>query len=431
MKKVVVLVLVSSALLSILFWKFGATFFQGEEKKSTRVVTLNYWGLFEDEALLRPLIAAYEKAYPNVKISYNKQSLLNYRTRLKTQLQAGQGPDIFRLHSSWLPMFLPDLSSFSGMDNEEFNQNFYPLAQNSLVWQNKIYSLPLEIDGLAMYVNEDILRGVGAEAPKDWPQFLETARQVTVKSQSGEIQTAGAALGTTNNIEYWPEILALLFLQQPEGNLAFPGNEDGAEVLEFYTSFVTDPRSKTWDTTLPLSTKMFLEGKLAFYFGPASKMKIFKEGNPELHFRVAPVPQLPGKNVSLGGFWTEAVSAKSKNQQESWEFLKFLSSSQALQFKYTAIQAESFSQRPYPRVEMGSLQQEDPLLGAFVLQAPYYQGWYLNSETQDAGINEEMIKLYEGAINATLQGQDPKKTLENIAPHIQGVLTKYQVASKK
>jgi ABC-type glycerol-3-phosphate transport system substrate-binding protein len=53
---------------------------------------------------MQTVIKDFETANPGVSIN-TKQSHQDYRLRLKTALaQGGNGPDIFRYHSSWVPM---------------------------------------------------------------------------------------------------------------------------------------------------------------------------------------------------------------------------------------------------------------------------------------------------------------------------------------
>ncbi len=420
MKKIIFAVVAISVLLGVLFWRFS-DLLQQKEKVEETDVTLTYWGLGEEENTFRPIIGNYQLLSPKVKVSFIKQSLLNYRTRLQTQLQAGQGPDIFIIHSSWLPMFSGDLSAAPEdvVKMDDYSKTFYPLAKEALTKEGKIYAFPKEIDGLALLYNEDILKAAGVVPPATWQEFLDVSRRVTVKNTAGQIQTAGAAMGTTSNVDYWPEIIGMLFMQQPDGNLAVPATRSGSEVLQFYTGFVTDPRNKTWDVILPPSSQMFATGKLALYFAPAGKAVSLKRDNPNLNFKVAPVPQLPGGKISYGGFWAVAVSSRSKNQKKAWEFVKYLAFPDVLQAKNNFL--------PYPRQDMASLQVADPILGAYVTQAPYYKSWYLNSEARDAGINDEMIKLFEGAVNSALQGGNPEVPLLSIQPGVKQILDKYLV----
>ncbi|KKS65446.1 MAG: hypothetical protein UV33_C0003G0014, partial [Candidatus Daviesbacteria bacterium GW2011_GWA1_42_6] len=120
--------------------------------------------------------------------------------------------------------------------------------------------------------------------------------------------------------------------------------------------------------------------------------------------------------------WAIAVSARSQNQKKAWEFVKYLSTPEVIQARSTTL--------PYPRQDMAGLQVGDPILGAYISQAAYFKGWYLNSDARDAGINDEMVKLYEGALNSVLQGGDSRGALQAIQPGIGQILDKYQ-ASKK
>ncbi len=423
MKIAVIIVLVLSIALGIAFWRFGSQTGPKEEGD----ITLTYWGVFDEEETLRPAIDNYQATHPKVKINYVKQNLTNYRTRVQTQLQAGQGPDIFRIHSSWVPMFAQDLSIASDgvITFDNFKNIYYPVAVDTLTSNNKIYALPLEIDGLALFYNEDILKAANVSVPTDWASFMDGARKMTVKNSAGQIETSGASIGATTNVDYWPEIISLLFYQQPNGNLLKPNNQDGADVLQFYTSFITDPKSKTWDVTMPSSFSSFTQGKSAYYFGTYKQIQAIKSANPNLKFKVVAVPQLYGKQIALGSFWAEVVSARSKHQEAAWEFLKYLSSPQALQIIYQNQTQKALYGKPFPRTDMANLISDDPYLGAFVLQGPYYKSWYLNSGTGDAGLNDEMINLFSGAVNNALQNGNSISALNGIAGQIQPMIDKY------
>lgn len=427
-KKLILVVILLSLGLGVLFWRYTGSILE-RQKEENKIVELTIWGLGEDEKIIRPIIDRYSVSHPKIKINYVKQSPLNYPSRVQTRIRAGTGPDIFWVHSSWIPMFTSDLLPVpsSMMSLEDFSQNFYPVAKDTLVAGDKIYALPLEIDGLALYYNEEILKAAGVNPPTNWQEFKEGAAKVTVRNQAGQIQTAGAAMGTTANVDFWPEIIGLLFLQQPNGNLNSPANKDGVEVLQFFISFVIDPRIKTWDVTLPSSTQMFKEGRLAFYFAPAHKASEIKSANPNLPFRAMAVPKLAGREIGWGNFWAQGVSIRSKHPDEVWEFLKLLNTTTALQVMNKQRNALGLPPRPYPKPTMAPLQKDDQFLGAFVTQATIFKGGYLNSGIAGWGVNEEMINLYRAAVDAVLQGQDPLGALQTAETGIKQVLDKYKV----
>ncbi len=414
MKKIVIIVLVVSIILGFLFWWLGPRlpFFKKTEQGP---VVLTYWGLWEDDSLIKPLIAEYQKQNPKVVVNYVRQSSVNYKPRVQAQIRQGVGPDVFRIHNSWLPMFAQDVAPAPAevLSLSEYRTLFYPVAETAFVKNNQILASPLEIDGLGLYINEDILNGVGGKVPKNWQEFIDTATKMTVRDSSG-IKTSGAAMGATGNVDHWSDIIGLLLLQQPGVDLNNINSSQVAEVMRFYTGFVIDPRRKTWDVTLPPSTQMFASGRLGFYFAPSWRAHEIRVANPNLKFAVVPVPQLSGREVAWASFWGEAVSKNSKNPTEAWKFVKFLTSQGAQKLAYAEASKVRLFGEPYSLVSLSPELAGDPIVGAFVSQGPIYKFWYLESNTFDAGINDEMIKYFEDGINKTLQGQDPQSALKTV-----------------
>ncbi len=427
MKRIIIIVLALAIVLGFLFWKFGpdiASFLA--KNKSIGPVTLTYWGLWEDDNLIKPVIAEFEKQNPNIKVNYVRESSINYRTRVQTQIRSGVGPDVFWIHNSWLPMFDGDLapSPREAFTAPDYQNTFYPVAAASFIKGGNIFAAPTEIDGLGLYYNEDLLAGVGTP-PKSWREFIDEAVKMTVKDSKGQIQTAGAALGTAANVDHWQDILGLLILQQPGASLENPASSAVAEVFSFYTGFVTDPKKKTWDVSLPSSTQMFEEGRLGFYFAPSWRAHELRVANPNLKFKVIEIPQLSSTPAAWATFWGIGVAQKSSHVREAWQFIKFLTSAQAEKTMYQGASQVRLFGEPYSRMDLAQDLIADPIVGAFISQGPNYKSWYLSSNTYDAGLNDEMSKYFEDGINATLQGNDPQVALQTVAKGVTQVLDKY------
>ncbi|HEX6976900.1 MAG TPA: extracellular solute-binding protein [Patescibacteria group bacterium] len=399
-------------------------------------VTLTWWGLWEDEATVSPIIAEYNQQHPNVKIQYVKQSKEDYRERLTNTLAKGAGaPDIFTYHNSWVPMFKNDLDILPStvMTAQEYSQTFFSIANSDLRTQNGIVGIPLGIDTLALFVNDDIFTAYGKPVPKTWDDLRQAALDLTVRDANGNIQQAGVALGRTENVDNWQEILALMMLQNGVKLSDMTPVDRASTALTYYTLFAgTD---HVWDETLPPSTVAFATGKLAMYFGPSWRVFEIKQQNPNLKFSVVAVPQLPKDNpaqpnVTYATYWAQGVSAKSTAKEAAWDFLKFISTKDSLQKIYqTAAQARQYGE-PYPRVDMATLLSSDKIFGAFVSQAPDSQSWYLDSRTFDGatGINSQIGKYFEDAINSMNKGTDVARVISTLTPGISQVLSTYGLA---
>jgi len=395
---------------------------------------ITWWGLWEDEAAVAPLIAEYQVKNPKVTIKYVRQSQQDYRERLTNALAKGAGPDIFTFHNSWTPMFKNDLEPLPAtvMSASEFAQIFYPVATSDLMVGTGILGLPLEYDALTLFVNDDLFAAAGLTPPTTWDDLRKDAIALTKKDEGGVILQSGVALGRTENVDHWPEILALMMLQNGV-DLTKPTGKLAQDALSFFTLFsATDG---VWDATLPTSTTMFAGGKLAMYLAPSWRAFEIAQTNPSLKFSTVPLPQLPKassgqKDVAYATYWVEGVWAKSKSKLAAWGFLKFLSSQDSLAKMYANAAKQRAFGEPYPRADMAGLINNHPVLGSIITKAPSARSWYLQSRTFDGptGINSLIDKYFEDAVNAVAAGGDAGKVLETAAQGVTQVLRQYGAA---
>jgi multiple sugar transport system substrate-binding protein len=391
-------------------------------------ITLTYWGLWEPDTVMKGVVADWEREHPDIKINYLRNAKQDYRERLQSALARGEGPDIFRFHSTWVPMLKNELDPVppSVMDAATFESAFYPVIKSDLRSGTDYLGLPLEIDTLALFYNEEIFQSAGKTPPTTWDDLRTLASALTVRDEQGKIKTAGAALGTTTNVDHWSDILALMMIQNG-ANLASPTDNLAKDALTYYTLFTLTDR--IWDATLPSSTLAFATGKLAMYFGFSWDVFEIKNINPDLVFKVVPVPQLSGTNVNWASYWVEGVSKKSEKKEAAWEFMKYLSSREVMQKLYQAESQVRLFGEPYSRVEMADLVKADPMVAPFLQQASSAQSWYLASRTYDNGINDRMVKYFEDAVNSVNDGEDPEKALTTAASGIAQLLSQYGLGS--
>jgi len=404
-------------------YKFGLPRLRGVQE-----VTLSYWGLWEPDEVMKEVLAEWEKEHPKIKINYTRQSHREYRERLQSALARNEGPDLFRFHIAWLPMFKNELEPVpaSVMSASQFESLYYPVMTTNLRSGGDYLGIPLEVDSLALFYNQEIFQAAGKLPPASWDELRKLAIELTTRDETGKIQTAGVALGTTGNVEHWPDILGLMMIQNG-ANLANPTGNLARDALVFYTIFSKTDR--VWDDTLPDSTLAFATGKVAMYFGFSWDVFEIKAINPNLDFRVVSAPQLPGTDTAWASFWVEGVAKKSGLKEEAWEFLKFLSSPEITEKLYQAESKVRLFGEPYARVDMASRLKSDPMVAPFIDQAPKAETWYLCSRTWDNGLNDRMIKYFEDAVNAVNADTDPDEALQTAASGVSQLLSQYGVAT--
>jgi len=379
--------------------------------------TITYWGLWEPEPVMKDLIAEFEKSHPRVKISYQQQNQNEYRERLQSALIQGRGPDIFRFHNTWTPMFRNYLQAVPTdiYSSSEFSDTFYPVANKDAMLGANLMAIPLETDNLVMFVNDALFAQAGIAIPKTWDELklaaVAIARCSTPDGKcypGARVLTAGAALGSTGNVDHWEELLALLMLQN-NVNLNNPGgasNQAASDVINYFNSYVQ--QSHVWDPNLPTSTILFASGKVGIIFAPSWKALDIIGANSSLKFSAHPVPQLPvdpnqnEQPIAYATYWLEGVNNKSKAGPEAWAFLKFLTTPENQQKLYqSAVATGRPFGEPYSRKDLASQITNTPYLGAAISQLPISKSWYLASFTHDGptGINTRLSEYYAKLIS--------------------------------
>jgi ABC-type glycerol-3-phosphate transport system substrate-binding protein len=389
-------------------------------------VTLTYWGLFEDSSVISPIIADFEKQYPNIKVEYVKQDLDRYKDKLVTRSSNGTGPDIFRFHNTWVPQLLGILLPIPGsiVSKDDFAKNYYPVMKKDLEKNGVIYGIPLEIDTLNLFVNKNLFQAAGLKVPSTWIDFVSVARQMTVKDENNSIKTAGAAMGTSNNVTHAPDIVSMLFAQNGVDLNNIASNVPAAgDALKFYSSFAKPP-DNAWDDTLDQSIKVFASGSLAMYFGYSWDFFTIKSMNPNLSFDIYPVPSLPGQNISIASYWVEGISGKSKHQKEATLFLQYLASKEAAQKLFAEESKIRNFGEPYARLDLaGSL--TNSIAYPFIASAPSAVSTYFVDGTMDNGINSQINKYLNTAIDSVLGGSNPQDEADTLSKGASKVLKQY------
>ncbi|MCS6956745.1 MAG: sugar ABC transporter substrate-binding protein [Patescibacteria group bacterium] len=402
--------------------------FFGKNKLSGSV-SLTYWGLWEEKQVIQPLIDEYQQKNPNVKIEYIKMSPENYRDKLIARSKLNQGPDIFRFHNTWIPELKEVLAPLPKqiMSNSDFEKTFYKIHQKDLKVGNYYYGLPLMIDGLVLVYNEDLFKKAGINmAPVSWDDIIEIVPKLTVKDTQGNIITSGIAIGTTGNLEHFSDIFGLLLVQNG-GNLNQLKNAEAVEALEIFRKFAESPNN-FWSEDMPNSLNAFIQEKVAMIIVPSWQILSIKSANPEIKIKVTTVPIVPGSQlVSLANYWVEGVSRYSKNQIEAWKFLRFLVQKENLTKLYEITSRFRLFGLPYSRVDLKNLLIQNEYLGPVIKQADNYISLPLISRTFDNGLNDEIVRYIENAINSTVQGVSYQEALSTADQGIKQIFTKYNI----
>lgn len=424
--KKLIMIIVGAVILVLLISVFILAVSKPSENPKKEQATITYWGLWEDANVFQSIVSDFEKQNPNIKISYVKQDINQYRERLLARIENNTGPDVFRFHNTWLPMVANILTPFprNVIAKTDFEKWFYKVSQRDLTRNGAIYGIPLSVDTLSLFINADLFESAGLSVPTNWIDFAISARQLTVKDQDGKIKTAGAGVGTFGNITHAGDVISLFLVQNGSDlkNLSL-NLQSAQDALSFYTSFALS--DKVWDESFDSSITAFAKGDLAMYFGYSWDYFTIKALNPDINVTIHEVPHLPNRNMTIASYWAEGVSVKSKNQEAALLFIKFLAQKETEQKLFAEQSKTRAFGEPYARVDLADLLKNNPIVYPFVFQAKDSISSFFASDTHDNGLNAKSNEYLVDAINSILNGTSPQTAVDTLSKGVSQVLQQY------
>jgi len=412
-------------LILIILSLFGVFSKERVELEIPEPITLVFWNVFQDKKPFERLILDYQIKNPNVNIVYEEKNYESYREFVAALLSAKDGPDVYSIHHTWLPLEQSRLISMNDALGDinppliinKFSEivRFDFVDEPSVLEQGEpqIYALPLAIDTLALYYNIDYFNTHSiVSAPRTWEEFVDVVRQIRRIDESGNITLAGAALGSAFNeqVNRVTDILSLLMMQSgAQMNDEFVGvsfdrgvrGDDGQtyyparEAMAFYTSF-SNPESEnyTWPAEGRNSINAFAEGYAAMMLNYSYHRDTIRQLNPDLRFAVAEMPQPAGSNIKINyaSYWGYAVPKLSDNPDVAWDFINFLTQDE------NAIVYLEESDRPTALKALIPVQQNSPSLGVFANQVLTARSWRQPDFF-------EVQKILEQTINRVIVGE--------------------------
>jgi len=396
----------------------GRFFEKPQAVVSKTEVSLEYWGMFEPEQVMQPLIDKYQEVNPKVKITYSERkfedNLSRYKKTLLGRLKDSSGPGIFRMHSTWVSEFLSEISrNNSAITTEDFNTRFYPVATDQCTISNGgVVCVPLMYDGLAILYNKNMFTDAGVPVPTSWDE-IKTA-SATLAQRNGKVLTRGGiALGTAGNVANSTDILGLMFVQSKVKIPDDLGSEAAVAALTYYVDYAK--KDNVWSADMPYSTIAFATEKTAMMIGTSWQMLEILDLNPTLDFGVIELPQLETldggtTHETWASFWVESVSADLSQEEQvaAWDFLNWLSQPEQQMQLYS----ESSKYRKFGEIYSDISLKAN--LGGVSYLAPIVNqaGFAKTSIINDLSGNDEYANIIKQAIDAVNNGTLPLDALK-------------------
>lgn len=323
-------------------------------------IELVIWGVWNREGW-RKCFDEFERRHPNIRLITSATGGRMDEQKLMCGIAGGAPPDCINQDrfsvGGWAARgaFLP-LDKFIERDRGRPDavrpEDFYEACWQEVVYEGRVYAIPINTDDRALYYNEDLLRQAGyvdadgnVVPPRTWEELKEYAVRLTERDANGKIIRIGFIPNYGNSWLYlyaWQnggEFMSpdgkRCTLDAPENVAALQYVTDvydalgGAEEVNgFAASFQTgelDP---------------FLIGKVAMVINGNWHLEAIARYKPDLHFGVVPAPVPEGrKPITWSGGFSWAIPRGARHVEEAWEFIRFMNSLEAARIDSAAEQA--------------------------------------------------------------------------------------------
>lgn len=348
----------------------------------------------------------------------------------KTELTAKTGAyDLLWIPSEWIAELaeggllepLDDYMSNSTLPQPDQADWASPGAVEAYKYKGKLYGFPVSLDTVFLYYRTDLIQ----QAPQTWEDFLMVAREQTNEQRYG-----------TTIFGKLPESIAWDFITYfwsfggqiiDENFKPKVNSKEGVEALTFFTDLlnkekVVPPGVATYEYPEVLAAFQQDKAAMVLQWNAAYGDFASPEKSPQIYDKfaatVVPGKKMPDGSINrkvIGHVWGFSMNASSKNKDEAWAFLVYLTGKEGLKFFPTdgaSINVNSKAVLSDP--EMVKAHPEFTVLNE---SFQYMQLWPNTTVT-----SQIILTLAQEASNALAQIKTPQQALDDANREIEQLL---------
>ncbi len=299
------------------------------------ITTISYIGT-DQPSQVKPLIDAFQKRYPNIKVTYKQIPFDQYDNTVAQRIGTKTtSVDVFAVDQPNVAQYaakgyLTDLSRLK----TEASRALSPAMYKVNLFRDKLWSLSITNSTQMLFYNKDMLDKAGIAYPSQDPTKRITWEELADNSKKivdAKVADYGFLL---EQVENYYQIQALV--ESAGGGSGITGkdmltpniqNAGWLKAMRFYQDSFKNglqPKGVGGFDTGP----MFTSGKMAYFLGGPWDIFIFSGSN--INWGVAAHPYFAGgKAVTPTGSWSLGVNSASKKKEAAITFVKFASLTEA------------------------------------------------------------------------------------------------------
>ena len=296
----------------------------------------------EMQATLQEIVDDYNKSQDEVKVKLT--SVPDAGTVLKTRIANGEAPDVINIY--------PQNADFKGWaadgqfvdltDESDILGNLNEGAAEAYAVDSKIYNVPLTTNVSGIYYNKDAFAELGIEVPKSLAEFQEIVKKIKDDGQTPFAE----ALGDPWTVNGYAQLAWIQSAGSPQAandylrfsdKGAIKSDEVTKNVAAYLDLLAGNGQSNSDGALYADTVAVFAEGKALMMANGSWALTVIKQQEPDFEVGFFPMPGLtadaPVMTVGAADM-AVSISADSENIDASKDFVKYLSSTEAMQKYY-------------------------------------------------------------------------------------------------
>lgn len=295
-----------------------------------------WWGNDTRNRMTNEVIAAFEKANPDIKVSGEPGEWSGYWDKLATQVAANDAPDVIQMDDKYIAEYgkrgaLLDLESVN-VPTSDFISGTVDIGRVD----GKLYGVNAGLNTPVLLANPEVLKQAGVEVPDDktwtWDDLAEIAKKVSDGTPAG---TFG-----TQNLAYVEPTLRAYLRQAGKDQFNAEGQMgwEPADLAPFFdwgmglqkSGAAPSAAETSEDMGKALDQTLAATNKLGFFMYWSNQVTALEKATGQ-DLAVLRVPSKAGK-ADEAGLWYKAsmlwsASSRTQNKEAVAKFIDFLANS--------------------------------------------------------------------------------------------------------
>ena len=298
----------------------------GSDGKITGNLTFSFWDQNQKVAIDQH-IAEFVKLHPEVSITTSITPYAQYWTKLQTQAEGDNLPDLFWMNGPHIELYASNGMLEPLDDLADVSWDNYPQALVDLYTvEDKHYGVPKDYDTIAVFYNKKLFDAAGVAYPQEdwtWEDFTTTANTISTALKDDGVY--GVATGLAGGQEGWYNTV-----HQAGGFIVEDGksgydHDASIKGIEFWKELIASGASPSLEAMADTKPNVMFESeKAAMIWSGTWIVSEFAEKLPNKdHVDIAPLPKGEQRASVIHGL-TTVVAAGSENKAAAKAFVSFL-----------------------------------------------------------------------------------------------------------